>query len=127
MKKYLLSLVLTVSVLLSAASISWAAPNNPNKAEHNPNVTAYYPVGLHAIPTNPITYFVGTNLVSARGNSGQIQAWYTDSSNHGYHSVWNITKNSTCKGDSVYIENAYPAWGEYLVPDADYCVKVNAF
>lgn len=115
-----------VFALFAVSSIS-AAPNNESKAVNNPQVVAYYPIGLHAIPTNPVQYVVGTNLVMQRGNSGQIQAWYTQEDGHGFHSEWNISKNGKCGGDKVYIANAYPSWGDYLVPDADYCVGVNAF
>lgn len=112
---------------LATATNVMAAPNNPQKAEHNPNVVAYYPIGLHAIPTDPIQYVIGTNIVTMRGNSGQIQAWYTGEDGHGFHSVWNVAKKASCPGDKVLIENAYPVWGDYLTPDTDYCVKVNEF
>lgn len=112
--------------LLTAISPVLAAPNNANKAAHNPNTVAYYEEGLHAIPTDPITYVTGTNIVTERGNSGQIQAWYTGEDGHGYHSVWNVAKNGKCQ-KAVLIEDAYPEWGDYLTPDTDYCVKVNAF
>ncbi len=126
MKKLAIGTLTTFFVLL-ATSVASAAPNNENKAENNPNVVAYYELGLHAIPKDPIQYVVGTNIVTTRGNSGQIEAWYTGEDNHGFHSVWNITKDNKCPKDWVLIENAYPDWGDYLIPDADYCVKVNAF
>jgi hypothetical protein len=112
---------------LASATIALAAPNNANKAAHNPNTVAYYEEGLHAIPTDPITYVTGTNIVTERGNSGQIQAWYTGSDGHGFHSVWNVAKNGSCNGNWVLIEDAHPEWGDYLTPDTDYCVKVNSF
>ena len=115
-----------VLVGLAFTTVS-AAPNNANKAENNPHVVAYYPLGLHAIPFDPILYVVGTDLVTERGNSGQIEAWYTAADGHGYHSVWNIAKKDSCNGDKVFIPNAYPSWGDYLVPGVDYCVDVNAF
>lgn len=126
MKKIAIGVISTVFVLLGASTIL-AAPNNENKAAHNPNVVAYYPIGLHAIPTDPIQYVVGTNIVTTRGNSGQIEAWYTGEDNHGFHSVWNLAKKDECPNDWVLIKNAYPNWGDYLVPGADYCVKVNPF
>ncbi|MDQ3098189.1 MAG: hypothetical protein M3Q44_00375 [bacterium] len=125
--KKTLSVLLGVAFTLATVSTVFAAPNNAHKAENNPNVVAYYPLGLHAIPTSPVTYFTGTNLVTKRGNSGQIQAWYTGTDNHGYHSVWNLAKKGTCPSDWNLIASAYPSWGDYLVPGADYCVKVNAF
>ncbi len=106
---------------------AFAAPNNANKAENNPNVVAYYEVGIHAIPTDPITYLEGTDLVMMRGNSGQIEAWYTGADGHGYHSVWNLAKGGNYPPGSVLITNAYPTWGDYLTPGADYYVLVNAF
>jgi hypothetical protein len=118
-----------LSVLLVALAVSSvsAAPNNVNKAENNPQVVAYYPLGLHAIPTDPIQYFVGTDLVTTSGNSGGIQAWYTGEDGHGFHSDWNVSANGKCGGDKVLIVDAYPSWGDYLVPGADYCVGVNTF
>ncbi len=126
MKKLVVSL-LSIGALLVAVSPAMAAPNNANKADNNPQVVAYYPVGLHAIPTDPIQYVIGTNIVTKRGNSGQIEAWYTAADGHGFHSVWNISKGGTCNDNAVLIADAYPSWGDYLVPGADYCVKVNSF
>ncbi len=88
---------------------------------------AYYPEGLHAIPTDPVTYFNGTNMVTKRGNSGGIEAWYTGDDGSGFHSVWNETKKSNCPNGWVYFANPYPEWGDYLTPDANYCVHVNSF
>lgn len=119
--------VLSIAFVFVAGQTALAAPNNANKAAHNPNTVAYYEEGLHAIPTDPITYVTGTNIVTERGNNGQIQAWYTGDDGHGYHSVWNVAKKGTCNGNWVLIEDAYPEWGDYLTPDTDYCVKVNAF
>jgi hypothetical protein len=114
-------------VLFAISAPAYAAPNNENKAQNNPNVVAYYPTGIHAIPTDPIQYVDGTDLVTLRGNSGQIQADYTDAGGHGFHSVWNISKNGACPSDWNLITNAYPTWGDYLTPGTDYCVQVNAF
>jgi len=114
-------------LVLAAVSVVKAAPNNPQKAANNPNKVAYYEEGLHAIPTDPITYVTGTNIVTERGNSGQIQAWYTGENGHGYHSVWNIAKKDSCPANWVFIEDPYPEWGDYLTPGANYCVKVNTF
>ncbi len=125
--KRVISAAAAVLLTLGLATSVIAAPNNAPKAANNPNVVAYYENGLHAIPTDPITYLEGTNIVTRRGRSGQIQAWYTADDGHGYHSVWNISKKGTCKAGWLLIENAYPNWGDYLKPDADYCVKVNAF
>lgn len=125
--KKIVSTFFAAILFLTATTGAFAAPNNPNKAENNPNVVANYPLGLHAIPTDPITYLIGTNLVEKRGNSGQIQAWYTGEDGHGVHSVWNISKNGTCPEGWVLIENAYPSWGDYLKPGSDYCVKTNTF
>lgn len=118
---------ISASLFLLASSFAFAAPNNANKAEHNPNTVAYYEEGLHAIPTDPITYVTGTNIVTKRGNSGQIQAWYTGEDGHGFHSVWNVAKKDDCNGDWVFIADAHPEWGDYLTPNTNYCVKVNSF
>lgn len=116
-----------VSLISASGATAFAAPNNAQKAENNPNVVAYYPTGIHAIPTDPIQYVEGTDLVMKRGNSGQIEAWYTGSDGHGFHSVWNNSKNGSCSDKEVLITDAYPSWGDYLTPGGDYCVKVNPF
>jgi hypothetical protein len=126
MRKIIASITLAIA-LLASGQTALAAPNNAQKAANNPNVVAYYPLGLHAIPTDPIQYVIGTNMVTQRGNSGQIQAWYTKEDGHGFHSVWNNSKDGTCPDNSVLIVDAYPSWGDYLTPGQDYCVKVNAF
>lgn len=104
-----------------------AAPDNVNKADNNPNEVAYYPTGIHAIAGNPITYVSGTDLVTMRGNTGMIEAWYTGTDGHGIHSVWNITTTGTCQSNWFLVSQAYPNWGSYLTPGADYCVMNNAF
>lgn len=127
MKKLAIGIACALA-LLSATSVS-AAPNNENKAANNPNVVAFYnaPTDIHAIPTDPVTYVVGTNMVTTRGNNGQIQAWYTGADGHGIHSIWNVAKKGSCPSGWVLIEDAYPEWGDYLTPDTDYCAKVNSF
>lgn len=128
--KKLITSLFAFLVALSVVSVVSAAPNNENKAANNPNVVAFYnneETDLHAIPTDPITYLYGTNLVLKRGNSDNIEAWYTGSDGTGYHSVWNVSKKGNCSEGWNLIEDAYPSWGDYLTPGADYCVKVNAF
>jgi hypothetical protein len=125
--KKLIAGLITLAAVFAVTKTAMAAPNNANKAENNPNQVAYYELGLHAIPTDPVTYVTGTNIVTKRGNSGQIQAWYTAEDGHGYHSVWNNSKNGVCHADEVLIVDAYPSWGDYLTPGEDYCVKVNSF
>lgn len=97
-----------------------AAPN-PN----NPNVVAYYENGPHTIPLNPQFSVEGFDLVMKNGNSGNFNQWFWNG-DIGYHSVWNMTKNGKCE-NGVLIHNAYPGWGYYLVPNADYCVITNEF
>jgi len=126
MQKLFVVFLCLFAILLAGSSAN-GAPNNTNKAEHNPQVVAYYPEGVHAIPTDPVTYFSGTNLVTKRGNSSQIEAWYSNNENHGFHSVWNIAKKNWCPDGWVFFEQPYPEWGDYLNSSADYCVKVNSF
>ena len=100
---------------------------NVFSAENNPNRVAYYSEGIHAIPTNPTTYLTGTNLVTRRVNTGQIQAWYTGADGSGFYSVWNITNKLECPEKWVYFADPYPEWGDYLSPDSNYCVHVKAY
>lgn len=126
MKKISIALF-TILFAFAAVSVAFAAPTNEQKAASDPQTVAYYPTGIHAIPSDPVTYVTGTDLVTMRGDSGQIQAWYTQADGHGIHSVWNISKNGTCPTNWVLIAQAYPTWGDYLTPGADYCVQNNAF
>lgn len=111
-----------VSVLLTGAPVALAAPSKSN----NPQIVSNYPDGLHAIPTDPVTWREGADVVMMRGNSGQIQQWYTDPTGFVIHSVWNISKDGTCADGWVRIPNAYPGWGTHLTPGATYCVHNNA-
>lgn len=116
---------------LTLAASSFASPNTINKADNNPQVVAFY-ASPHdnSLPTDPVTYHaIGSDLVMLRGDTGEIQQWYTfaDDLNHGVHSVWNIAKSGACSPGWVLIPQAYPLWGDYLTPGADYCVHNNAF
>lgn len=119
--------IVTILLTFVVASIALAAPTNNQKADSNPQVIAYYPSGVHAIPTDPVTYVNGTDLVTKRGSTGEIQAWYTSTDGHGVHSVWNLSHDGTCPSHWVLIAQAYPVWGDYLTPGADYCVYNNSF
>lgn len=121
------AILAVMATMLFGAGAAFAAPNNPQKADNNSQVVAYYPTGIHAIPTDPIQWFEGNDLVMMRGNTGEIQQWFTDPSGHGIHSVWNISNNGSCANGWVLISNAYPNWGDYLTPGADYCVHNNSF
>jgi hypothetical protein len=114
-------------LFVATAATAFAAPTNKPKSENNPQVVAYYESGIHAIASDPVTYYEGKDLVMLRGSTGQIQQWYTGADNHGIHSVWNISKDGTCTEGWVLIEDAYPTWGDYLTPGADYCVHNNSF
>lgn len=125
--KTIVSFLVVLLLTLSVAGIASTAPTNSGKGANNSNVVAYYPSGIHAIPTAPVTYVNGTDLVTKRGDTGEIQAWYTGADGHGIHSVWNISKSGTCPSNWVLLPQAYPTWGNYLTPGADYCVMNNSF
>jgi hypothetical protein len=129
MKKLMVQ-ILAGALFLTLSTAAYASPTNDNKADNNPQVVAFYTDHDNTLPTDPITYHaIGTDLVMMRGDTGEIQQWYTfaDNPNHGLHSVWNISKDGTCSPGWVLISQAYPLWGDYLTPGADYCVHNNAF
>ena len=119
--------IVTILLTFALASAALAAPTSSQKADNNTQVVAYYSTGVHAIPTSPVTYVTGTDLVTMRGDTGEIQAWYTSTDGHGVHSIWNLSKDGTCPSNWVLIAQAYPVWGDYLAPGADYCVHNNSF
>lgn len=69
------------------------------------------------------------------GKSGNLQQWFYGTSEElpnltkGEHSVWkDVGSSTTCPNDKwVLVKNAYPAWGDYLNPGANYCVHTNDF
>lgn len=120
------------ALLLSALTpVAFAAPFNA--ADNNPQVEAYYPTGDHGIVGENDTH-TGQDLVMRAGNSDNFQQWFYGTSTEnggnteGDHSVWkNVGDKTSCNGNSVSVQNAYPAWGDYLEPGANYCVKTNDF
>ena len=123
-----LALVLGAT-LLPAKPVS-AAPFNA--ADNNPQVVAYYPTGPHGIVSIPGANHEGEDLVMRAGKSGNFQQWFYGTfpltgETYGVHSVWNETKNGKCPANATLVENAYPGWGDYLEPGADYCVIENIF
>lgn len=129
MKKILLTIAIVAAVLLTGAITADAAPWVPAENETNPQIVAYYPEGPHSI-VGLDGQFEGRDLVMLRGNSGQIQQWFEgiiDGKYAAIHSVWNLSKNGSCPGDWIAVPNAYPQWGDYLVPGATYCVKNNYY
>lgn len=125
-KKIIIGLIAFLLALFTTAP-AFAEPTNQPKGVTNPQIVAFFTSGDHAIPTDPIQHLEGTDLVMLRGDSGQIEQWYTDTSGHGFHSVWNLTKDDVCPTDWVLVKAAFPSWGDYLTPGADYCVHTNAF
>jgi hypothetical protein len=128
--KMMTALVLGFGVTLAFAQTIRAAPFNA--ADKNPNVVAYYPTGPHGIVGIPGTNHEGADLVMKAGKSGNFQQWFYGTNpltgeTYGVHSIWNVTKNGKCPANATLVENAYPGWGDYLQPGADYCVIENIF
>jgi len=133
MKKFLVFFV-GLATLLTFASITNAADLRfKNKAEHNPNVVAYYETGPHGIVGESGVYHEGEDIVMRAGKSGNFQQWFYGESDEtqgkeGDHSVWLVKKDGKdCPDHFVLVENASENWGDYLKPGADYCVKTNDF
>jgi hypothetical protein len=123
----ILASVFAIALAFAVVGAAQAAPTGA--AWSNPNVVAFYTSGPHGIPGEPF-YHEGMDLVMRMGNTGNFQQWfYGDSEEpvgvHGDHSVWKVMKNGECNG--VVMHNPYPAWGDYLTPDVDYCVTTNDY
>lgn len=108
---------------------AFAAPFNSN----NPNIVANYSSGDHGIVGEPYLH-QGADVVMRAGNSGNFQQWFYGTSEEnggiteGDHSVWiNVGTKTNCPGHAVLVASAYPAWGDYLQPGANYCVSTNDF
>ena len=134
MKKTLISF-LTVGLLcsLGVTKVS-AAPTNPPKADNNPQVVAYYPVGSHTViqPDNTILYGQnGTDLVLEAGEDKTFQQWYEGVNGDKVHTVWrNVGSDTQCPSDWLLIQNPYQpptgdTWGYHFPNGDNYCVKSN--
>ena len=131
MKKKIFASFLASGMFLTSGLSAFAAPYKA--AENNPQVVAFYEEGTHGIPSEPGGNHEGTNMVKQNGNSGNFQAWFYgtfpagEEGLHGHHLVWKISKDGTCPSDAVFIPDANPGWGDYLVEGADYCVLDNQY
>ncbi len=131
MKKIFAFLAISVFFLVNSPA-AFAAPWVPASANpFSDKYVAFYDWGTtHGIAGEEGT-FVGRDVVMRRGNSGQFQQWFEGTNPDGeyvaIHSVWNFAHNKGCQDNWVTIENAYPDWGDYLVPGATYCVHNNYY
>ena len=130
MKK--LTFLLALIGILAFPAITFAAPDNSQKAANNPQVVAYYDSGTHGIVGEDPTH-TGTDLVMKAGNSGNFQQWFTgtatapDSNPEGDHSIWMSVGDSTsCPSGWNLVTNANQLWGNYLQA-GNYCVHNNDF
>lgn len=127
--KLIFSFLILLSLVFFGTSAAFASPIQPNF--DNPNVVAYYPSGIHTIVGEQNDVHTGIDIVMAAGGSGNFQQWFLGTSTneglHGDHSVWLVQKNGSCANGWTEVVNAYPSWGDYLQPGANYCVKTNEF
>lgn len=131
-----LLLVIMLALSTSVSSAHASSHNGGFIKEDQKQVVAYYPSPSdHTVilPNGDIAYNqIGFDVVKKNGKSGNFQQWYFGDDGTNYHSVWKVQKNDKCPNSSVEIEQAYnppdgDTWGDYLEPDADYCVKTNEF
>jgi hypothetical protein len=126
MKKKIFA-ILSASALIFAPA-AFAYPTNSN----NSQIVANYTSGDHGIPGETATH-TGSDVVKLNGHSGNLNQWFYGTSTEnggiteGDHSVWKNIGTSTNCPNGTLIVNAYPAWGYYLQPGANYCVKTNDF
>jgi hypothetical protein len=115
-------------LLVFGAQATLAAPFN---ATNNPNIVANYDSGTHGIISESETH-TGMDVVMRAGNSGNFQQWFLGTSSedgfHGDHSLWQLAKdNITHSSAWILVQNAFPSWGDYLMPEANYWVHTNDF
>jgi hypothetical protein len=111
-----------------AESASATAFPNPD----NQQIVAYYTTGDHGIPGEPYLH-TGQDAVKANGKSGNFQQWFYGWSAEdggiieGDHSVWKVEGPIGCAEGWLLMITPNPAWGVYLVPNVNYCVKTNDY
>lgn len=99
---------------------------NCEKLNKYPHTVACYESGDHGIPGQSETH-TGADVVKSYFNGKFLYQFFCGTSaSQGLHreiSLWKVTKNKKCATGWLLYENPYPAWGDYLIPDADYCIK----
>lgn len=112
-------------MLFGTTGAALAAPSN-----QNPHVVADYQTGTHGIVGENDTH-TGSDVVMQTGNNGNFQQWFYGTSPtdgvHGDHSVWKVSQDGSCPANWDVVQNANPAWGDYLTPNVNYCVHTNDF
>lgn len=134
MKKAVLAGVFLLAFLV--VNPVWASQNENNferccrldccKVSQLPHVVACYESGDHGIPGQPERHF-GTDFVkSFLSGKFLFQQFCGFSGSEGLHreiSLWKVAKDSKCPSGWLLFPDPHPEWGDYLIPNADYCVK----
>ncbi len=90
-----------------------------------PNIVACYESGTHGIVGENETH-TGADFVKKLGHGVFFQFFCGTSPSEGLHrviSIWTEKKQDKCPPGWILVPNAFPSWGDYLAPGADYCVK----
>lgn len=132
--KFIISLFALLSVMFMSSNSAFATDRLLDGRVGNPNFVVYYPDGLHGIVGESGIRHEGEDLVMKDGNSGNFHQWFFGTSDEedgkleGDFSRWQVRKEGhDCQDDFILVPNAYPQWGTYLEPGADYCVKTTDF
>ncbi|HUV71657.1 MAG TPA: hypothetical protein VMW25_01475 [Clostridia bacterium] len=131
MKKFLTTFSLLVLFFLAAKSASAVTFDHCcrvdcNKISKRPNVVACYESGDHGIPGQAEKHVGADWVKSFLGGKMLYQFFCGYSDSEGLHrevAIWKVKKDKCPSGWLLY-EDPYPEWGDYLVPGADYCIKV---
>lgn len=96
-------------------------------------VVAYYESGVHGIVGESGITHEGKDIVVevSNGCKNEFIQWFWGKSDEGKiegeKSVWRLTDDCKCYDGEILVKNAYPSWGTYLKPGANYCVKTTDF
>jgi hypothetical protein len=95
------------------------------RLSRNPKIVACYESGTHGIVGQSETH-TGADYVKKLGNFNLFQFFCGTSPSEGLHrevSLWKLARDKQCPSGWILLEKPFPAWGDYLKPEADYCVK----
>ncbi|HUW24770.1 MAG TPA: hypothetical protein VMW04_04055 [Patescibacteria group bacterium] len=122
---FLAGLLLVVAQPAAATSLDNCCKVDCQKLNKNPKIVACYESGTHGIVGQSETH-TGVDYVKQLSCGNLFQFFCGSSPSEGLHreiSLWKFARDQRCPTGWILLENPYPEWGDYLKPEANYCVK----
>jgi len=115
----------TASSARAAVQLDHCCKIDCQKLNRNPKVVACYESGTHGIIGQSETH-TGADYVKQLSCGNLFQFFCGSSPSEGLHreiSLWKLARDERCPNGWILLKDPHPEWGDYLKPEADYCVK----